>query len=315
MLLLAINAPLGAVALTVVPVLALFAVHQRRRVRVARHEARTESGRFAAAAADLVRNLRAVQVFDRSGRAGAVFAGHNAAMRDAAVRAVAVESRWTPVADVVLAVGSGLVLVIGGREVLAGTLRPGELLVVVSYVAALYCPVRGLSRLSGVLAKSTASATRIAEVLHSEGRLPVPVCARPAPPVRDGVRFEAVRFGYQPQRPVLDGFDLDLPAGTTTCLMGRSGAGKSTVLDLLLRLHDVDAGAVRLDGIDVRDLDPDGLRGVSPTCRRIRGCSTRRSSRTSPSALPAPPGTRCSPPGGPRWSTSSRSTCPRATTR
>ena len=102
-------------------------------------------------------------------------------------------------ADVVLAVGSGLVLVIGGREVLAGPLSTGELLVVVSYVAALYSPVRGLSRLSGVLAKSTASATRIAEVLHSRGpRAGAGLCASPAPPVREGVRFEASASATDP---------------------------------------------------------------------------------------------------------------------
>jgi ATP-binding cassette subfamily B protein len=256
----AINPALALVAMAVVPVLMGFAVGQRRRVRHAEQDARAESGRFAATAADLLRNVRAIQAFGRAPRSSLAFGARSGAMRDANVRAVETEARWAPVADVVLACGSGLVLVVGGREVLAGRLRTGDLLVVVSYLSALYSPVRGLSRLSGVLAKSAASAARITDVLASADRVPEPAQPRVAPPVHRGVRFEQVRFGYRADRPVLADFDLDLPAGTTTCLLGRSGAGKSTLLNLLLRLYDVDGGAVTIDGVDVREMSTRSLR-------------------------------------------------------
>ena len=222
--------------------------------------ARAESGRFAALAADLVRNVRAIQAFDRGATSRTAFGRRNDALLASSLRAVTVEARWAPVADIVLAVGSGLVLAVGGHQVLAGRMSTGELVVVTAYVSALYSPVRGLSRLSGVLAKSAASATRVADVLHSSDRVPDAPHAVAAPPVREGVRLRGVHFGYRPDRPVLRGFDLDLPAGTTTCLLGPSGAGKSTILQLLLRLHDVDAGAVLVDGIDVRDITLAGLR-------------------------------------------------------
>ncbi len=259
-ILMAINSALGLVALAVVPVLAGFAVRQRRRVRRVQQDARAEAGRFAATAADLVRNVRAVQAFGRSSRAGATFGACSAALREANLRAVDAEARWTPVADVVLACGSGLVLIVGGREVLAGRLGTGDLLVVMSYLAGLYSPVRGLSRLSGVLAKSAASAARIDDVLSHTDEVPEPAHPLRAPAVRQGVRFERVYFGYRNNRPVLAGLDLDLPAGTTTCLLGRSGAGKSTLLHLLLRLYDVDGGAVTIDGLDVRSLQLQSLR-------------------------------------------------------
>jgi ATP-binding cassette subfamily B protein len=223
-------------------------------------EARAASGRLAAAAADLLRNVRAIQAFGRGGYAGAQFRDRSGALRDANVRALVTDARFAPLADVTLAVGSGLVLLVGGHEVLAGRLAVGGLVVVTSYLSALYSPVRGLSRLSGVLAKAGASASRLDEVLASRDRVVDAPDARPAPRIIESVRFSDVRFGYQPERPVLDGLDLTVRAGETICLFGHSGVGKSTVLHLLLRLYDVDAGAVLLDGVDVRDVDRASLR-------------------------------------------------------
>jgi ATP-binding cassette subfamily B protein len=127
-------------------------------------------------------------------------------------------------------------------------------------LSALYSPVRGLSRLSGVLAKSAASAKRLLEVLYSGQSVLDRAGARPAAPITRSVQFRDVGFGYDRDHPVLQNFDLTVPAGQTVCLLGPSGAGKSTILHLLLRLYDVDAGAVLFDGVDVRDLATPSLR-------------------------------------------------------
>jgi ATP-binding cassette, subfamily B, bacterial len=97
-------------------------------------------------------------------------------------------------------------------------------------------------------------------VLSSPEQVTERVGARPAPWVRSEVRLSGVRFGYEPGRPVLDGIDLTVRAGETVCLLGPSGIGKSTILQLILRLFDVDAGAVCIDGVDVRDLQVRSLR-------------------------------------------------------
>ncbi len=258
-LLVTIDPQLALVGLGVVPVLAVLAVRQRRRVRVAQHEARTQSGRLSALATDLLRNVRAVQAFGRRHRTGAAFAARNRSLRDANLEAVSTSARWAPIADVVLALGSGLVLVVGGTHVVQGRMSTGELLVVMSYLAALYSPVRGLSRLSGVLAKSSASAMRLRDVLQCREAVGDSPDAVVAPSQPRTIRFDAVGFGYGTRR-VLDGFDLDLHAGETVCLFGPSGAGKSTVLHLLLRLYDVDSGAITIDGIDVRAMTHLSLR-------------------------------------------------------
>jgi ATP-binding cassette subfamily B protein len=254
------NPLLALVALTVVPILAGFAVRQRRLVRDAQRESRAESGHLAGATVDLLRNVRAIQAFGGAPRSRSLFRERNHALRGANLTAVGVEARWAPIADIVLAVGSGLVLVIGGRQVMNGQLSTGDLLVVVTYVTALYSPVRGLSQLAGVLAKSSASAVRVREVLDCDEQIADRSGARPAPAISDEVRFAAVRFGYHPGQPVLDRFDLTLHAGETVCLFGPSGAGKSTALHLLLRLYDPDEGAILLDGVDLRDITQESLR-------------------------------------------------------
>ncbi len=261
LLLLSLFSPsLALVALAVIPVLAIFAVRQRRLVRVAQQDARTETGRLAGVATDVVRNVRAVQAFARAGRSSAEFGLRNRAVLGSNLRAVTTEARWTPVADIVLAFGTGLVVVIGGREVLAGQLSVGDLVVVTTYLAALYAPVRSLSRLAGVLAKSSASAARLGEVLACTEEIADRPDAIEAPHAVREVRFRNVSFSYRGGRPVLRDFELTIPAGQTVCLVGASGAGKSTLLHLLLRLYDTNAGRVEINGIDVRELRLDSLR-------------------------------------------------------
>jgi ATP-binding cassette, subfamily B, bacterial len=256
----AVDPELALVGLAVVPVLALLAIRQRRQVRDAQRDARSESGRLAAITNDLIRNVRAVQAFGRTGRAGSIFGARNRELLRVDLRTVDVEARWSPMADLVLACGSGLVLVVGGAHVLAGTLTTGGLLVVLAYLQDLYSPVRGLAKLSGSLAKAGASAARVHEVFAATDAVADVRHARTAPLLERGVHFENVCFAYQPDVPVLTDFTLDLRVGETVCLFGPSGAGKSTVLHLLLRLYDVDAGRVLIDGVDVRACDRHSLR-------------------------------------------------------
>jgi ATP-binding cassette, subfamily B, bacterial len=256
----AINPVLALIGLAAIPVLAALAVRQRRRVRTVQQDARAESGRFAATAVDLLHNVRAVQAFARAGGASATFHARNRSLLDVNLRAVTTEARWAPRADIVLAAGAGLVLVIGGNQVLGGSMSTGDLLVVMSYVSALYSPVRGLSRLSGVLAKASASATRVQDVLHCDERVSDRPGAIPAPPAQHSVRFAGVDFSYRDGHRVLHGLELTIAAGETIALVGPSGSGKTTLLHLLLRLYDVDGGAVLIDGVDVREMTITSLR-------------------------------------------------------
>ncbi|MGY1639177.1 ABC transporter ATP-binding protein [Geodermatophilus sp. SYSU D00742] len=253
-LLFAVDPSLAWLGLVVLPVLVWVTSVQRRRVRAATLAAREASGRLSGAAIDLLRNVRAVQAFGRLDRAGQMFGEPNERAVAANTRAAIVDARWSPVAGILLSIGSGIVLVAGGLQVRNGTLTVGQLLVVLAYLRQLQSPVRSLVRLVTVQAKAHASAIRIDQVLSCTEAVPEPAEPRPVPPVREGIRLESVSFSYGPDRPVLRDFDLTLRAGETVCLFGPSGAGKSTVLSLLLRLYDPDAGRVLIDGVDIREM-------------------------------------------------------------
>lgn len=251
---------LALVGLAVTPVLAALAVRQRSRVRNAQSHARSESGRLAAVTNDLLRNVRAVQAFGRIGRASRIFGTRNRELLRVDLDTLGVEARWSPMADLVLAGGAGLVLVVGGSRVISGGLTVGSLLVVLAYLNDLYAPVRGLAKLAGSLAKAGASAARVHEVLTADETVPEVRLARTAPIAIRNVHFEHVGFAYEPGVPVLRDFNLTVHIGETVCLSGPSGAGKSTVLHLLLRLYDVDSGRILLNGLDIRGLNRYSLR-------------------------------------------------------
>ncbi|MGL5810010.1 MAG: ABC transporter ATP-binding protein [Nocardioides sp.] len=244
---------LAGVGIAVIPVLVALSVRQRREVRASQLAARRESGRLAGATTTLVRNVPAVQAFDRADQATAEFDARNQAVLAVELDAVATEARWLPRADIVLSIGTAAVLVWGGLQVLDGQQSTGHLLVVIAYLRELYAPVRGLTRLSATLAKAGASAERVAEILDADDVIADRPGARPLRPGLHDLEFDEVGFAYSPDRIAVHGTSFAIAPGEMVCLTGASGAGKSTLLLLSLRLYDVDAGAIRIDGTDIRD--------------------------------------------------------------
>ena len=146
----------------------------------------------------------------------------------------------------------GAVLWLGSRQVIDGTISLGTFVSFNAYVAMIVWPMRVLGQRVVTWQQGAAAAGRITEVLDArpsihEGR-------RERRGGKGHVRFDHVRFGYDPMEPVVDGLDLEIPAGTSVALVGSTGSGKSSVAALLARLYDVDGGAVLLDGVDVREL-------------------------------------------------------------
>ena len=164
-----------------------------------------------------------------------------------------------PLVEFATRLGELLVLLVGGALVLAGELSVGELVQFAAYVVLLVEPLAWAGEMPQRLVEALTSAERVFEAIDQ--RPEITVAARPVSRELSGaVEFAGVDFAYRPGEPVLRDFSLRIAAGEMVGLVGASGAGKSTVINLLLRLYDVDGGAVSLDGIDLRELEPTALR-------------------------------------------------------
>jgi ATP-binding cassette subfamily B protein/subfamily B ATP-binding cassette protein MsbA len=158
------------------------------------------------------------------------------------------------------ALGSALVLYVGVRHVVEGTLTKGELTVFLAYLASLYTPLSQLSQITADIRTSAARIKRVFEILDQDQAMPEKPDARPLAVTRGEVRYEGVSFGYTPGVPVLRDVSFTAPGGGMVAVVGKTGSGKTSLMGLLLRFFDPQEGRIRIDGQDLRDLKLKSLR-------------------------------------------------------
>jgi ATP-binding cassette, subfamily B, bacterial len=173
------------------------------------------------------------------------------------IGAAKIRAKFLPAIELLPQLGLIAVLGLGGLRVINGDLTLGQLVQFNFFVALLVSPLRMLGMTIAWAQRAGAALERVNEVLDAVPEVVDPQHPQVLPDARDrgAVSFRGVRFGYDPDAPVLDEFDLELAAGESVALVGATGSGKSTVARLLVRFYDVDAGRVMIDGIDVRDLE------------------------------------------------------------
>ncbi len=254
---------LAGFTLLIVPAVIFPILTMGRKVRRLSRESQDKVAESSAQASETLLAAQTVQAFTAEGEAKGRFGALTEAAFDAARRRVAVRARMT--AFVIFLVFTGVVgvLWIGARDVRAEAMSPGELAQFLLYAVMVAGAVAALSEIWGELQRASGATERLVELLEAEDPVAAPAApsAMPAEPA-GAIRFEAVTFHY-PQRPetrALDGFDLEIRPGETIALVGPSGAGKTTVFQLLQRFYAPDAGRVLLDGADIAALDPAALR-------------------------------------------------------
>ena len=251
---------LTLVALAVVPVVTVVALRLRTTVFPAAWHAQQKAAEVAGVVEEAVAGVRVVKGFGQEDQEVRRLVEASTSLFGSRVRAVRIQAAFTSALQAVPSLGQVAVVALGGWLALNGRITIGTFLAFSTYLLQLVSPVRMLSTLTVVAQQARAGAERIFELLDST---PV-VVQRPdaveLPRLRGEVRFEDVRFGYLRSEPVLDGFSLTVQPGETVALVGPSGSGKSTVALLLPRFYDVQAGSVKVDGLDVRDVTLDSLR-------------------------------------------------------
>jgi subfamily B ATP-binding cassette protein MsbA len=162
--------------------------------------------------------------------------------------------------EIIVAVGTCLVLWYGARLVMTGALTPGEMLVFLLYLGKMYKPMRELSKMTDTISKASVGWERIREVLETEQQIRDLPNAKRAPRFKGAIAFDHVEFSYDAEQPVLKDINLKIAPGQLAALVGPTGAGKTTIVSLLPRFYDLTAGEIRIDGTDIRKFKSRSLR-------------------------------------------------------
>ncbi len=254
---------LAALALLPVPFVVLVAARYGRRSRPALTEVQQRIAELTADVEENVSGVRVVKAFAAEERQLDRFRGSVTRVFDTSMVATRMRAFYNPFIGFLPNLGLAVVLLIGGRQVVNGSLTLGDFTAFYAYLLMLIGPMRQLGIALGMAQRATASGMRIFELLDREPWLAEPPGAPPLPAGAGRVDLSRVSFAYEgAAAPALRDIDLVVEAGTTVALVGATGSGKTTLVQLLGRLYDVTTGSVRIDGADVRSVDLRSLRGA-----------------------------------------------------
>jgi ATP-binding cassette subfamily B protein len=213
-----------------------------------------------AEAEENVSGIRIVKAFAREEHQLHRFRRAVARVFDQSVYSTRLQAFFSPLLGLLPQVGVGLVLLVGGRQVIAGNLSLGAFTAFYTYVVMLAAPMRMLGMALGMAQRAIASGNRLFEILDREPGIESPPDAPPLPPGGGRVELRSASLRYDGAGPALSEVDLDVAAGRTVALVGPSGSGKTSLVALIARLYDPSEGSVLVDGADVRSVDLGSLR-------------------------------------------------------
>lgn len=251
---------LALATLTVMPLLLLATLWFRSRSARAYAEVRNKIGDVSAHLQESISGVRVLQAFRRERTDYEQLDQANALYRDVNMRTVVQSGLFFPFVDFLAAAGTIIVLWYGGYLISGGTLQVGVLVAFIAYLNSFFDPLQQLSQLYNTFQASMAAVQKIYTVLDTEPDMLDAPDAVDLPEARGEVALRDVTFGYDADKPVLHDIDLTIAAGTTVALVGATGAGKSTVIKLLARFYDPQAGEVLVDGFDLRHVTQRSLR-------------------------------------------------------
>jgi ABC-type multidrug transport system fused ATPase/permease subunit len=254
---------LAALALIPVPFVVMIAQRYGRRARPAAQEVQQRIAELTAEAEENISGVRVVKAFAREERQLGRFAGRTQRVFDQAMVSTKLQAYYNPLIGFLPQLGLAVVLLIGGRQVIHGSMSIGDFTAFYTYLLRLLSPMRSLGMLLGMAQRATAAGARLFEILDRTPRIVAPHGAPALPEGSGSVRFEHVTLRYEGQDvPALNDVSIDVPAGRTVALVGATGSGKTTLVQLLPRLYDPIEGRVLVDGVDVRTVEVASLRAT-----------------------------------------------------
>jgi ATP-binding cassette, subfamily B, bacterial MsbA len=255
------DARLAIVCLTGAPLVVYPLVRLGQRVRRTTRRSQEAQAQLAHVGAEAFTGHRIVKAFGAEAREAETFAGASHHLYRTNMKVTGVLAVLPPLMELLGGVAFVLALWYGSAQIQIGRLTPGEFTAFVAALFLMYGPAKKLSRVTANLQQAVAAGERIFELLDTHSEVHERPGARPLPPFRGTIELRDVSFAYPgAERPTLDGVSCTVRAGQLLAIVGRSGAGKTTLVNLLPRFHDVTGGAILIDGVDVRDVTLASLR-------------------------------------------------------
>lgn len=248
------------IALSVAPILFVIVYTYTRRIKKAARAVRKKEGEITSVVEEVLSSIRVVKAFAREDYEVSRLEAQGLESIEIALRARSLKAKLTPIVDVIVAVGTCLVLWFGARLVLKGSLSAGALVVFILYLGKMYKPMQELSKMTDTYSKAAVGYERIQEVLETERDVKDSPRAIRAPRFKGNIEFEHVSFCYTPESPIIKDLSFRIQAGQIVALVGPTGAGKTSIIGLVARFYDPISGSVKIDGVDIRRYRQQSLR-------------------------------------------------------
>jgi ATP-binding cassette subfamily B protein len=240
------------IALSVMPVLFVVVYRYTGRIKAASRAVRKKEGELLSVVEEVLTSIRVVKAFAREDYEQTRFDSESLANVEAGLEARTIKAKLAPVVEVIVAIGTCLVLGYGARLALAGELSAGVLIVFLMYLGKMYKPMRDLSKMTDTVSKAMVGYERLQEVLDIESVVRDMPGARRAPTFTGQIEFNKVSFSYGADKPIMKDVSFKVEAGQVAALVGPSGAGKTTIVSLIPRFYDPVSGQVIIQGSDIR---------------------------------------------------------------
>src|SRR5438105_8320512 len=256
----AMNWKIGLIALATLPFLGYSLLHLYRKTKASAKRQKRQEGQVASRMSEVLSAIPLVQAFAREKHEEERFDAVTGETLRESIRIARLEAAATRSSEIITALGTAAAVLFGALQVLRGRMMPGELVLVVGYLTNMYKPIRSLAKLSTDFSRAMASADRISEVLETDPEIQDRPDAIEAVSVGGEIVFRGVSFDYGDGKDVLRQVSFKVAAGQRLALVGASGAGKSTIVSLILRLYEPQEGAILVDGVDIRQYRRESLR-------------------------------------------------------
>jgi subfamily B ATP-binding cassette protein MsbA len=248
------------IGLSVAPVMFLFVYVYTKRIKKASRLVKKREGELMSSVSEKLTSIQVVQAFAREEYEDQRFDWESRQNVAAGLRARSMKARLSPMVDLLVAVGTCLVLGYGARLVFNGGFTTGELIIFIFYLGKTYKPMKDLSKMTNTVSKAAISFERIQELLDMESRVRNRPDARTAHRFKGAMEFDGVTFSYDGKHPILKDVNLRIEPGQVAAIVGPSGTGKTTIAGLIPRFFDPQSGRILIDGHDIREFTLKSLR-------------------------------------------------------